>query len=128
MPVPIPLLRLLRHCHPFRSRPWVVPVTPRNVREALTTGRLVATQGGDDHAGRIAWLMAHPSQEPIEIDVGVPGLGCHVDWFVQDGNHRLAAALMRGEPTIMACVSGDLHYAHDLFGIDCDEESLCPHF
>ena len=123
MSVSIPITRLLPHCHPFRSRPWGVPVMPRDVREALATGRLVATPGGDDHAGRIAWLMIHPSREPIEIDVGVPHLCCYVDWLVQDGNHRLAAALMRGEPTIMACVSGDLRAAHDLFGIDCEEES-----
>ncbi len=126
MPVSIPIPRLLRHCHPFRSRPWGVPVRPRDVWEALATGRLVAAPGGDDHAGRIAYLMIHPSQEPIEIDVGVPGLGCYVDWLVQDGNHRLAAAFMRREPSIMACVSGDLHYAHELFGIDCEEEDLCP--
>ncbi len=123
MPVPIPLARLLPLCHPFRSRPWGVPVRPRDVWEALASGRLVATPGGDDHAGRIAWLMIHPSQEPIEIDVGVPHLGCHVDWLVQDGNHRLAAAFMRRESSIMACVSGDLRTAHDLFDIDCEEKS-----
>ena len=72
MPVSIPLARLLPLCHPFRSRPWGVPVRPRDVWEALASGRLVATPGSDDHAGRIAWLMIHPSQEPIEIDVGVP--------------------------------------------------------
>ena len=74
MPVPIHLPRLLRYCHPLRSRPWGVLVTPRDVREALASGR------------------------------------------------------MRREPSIMACVSGDLHYAHELFGIDCEEEDLCPHF
>jgi hypothetical protein len=35
----------------------------------------------------------HGWTDAIEVDVGVPALRCHVDWPVQEGNHRLAAAI-----------------------------------
>ena len=38
-----------------------------------------------------------------------------------DGNHRLAAASLRGDPSILAIVSGDLDYALELFGVECQE-------
>lgn len=121
MPVAIPVHRLAKHCNPFSGHPWAERVTRRDVRRALAEGRLAATPGTGDHAGRIAFLMTHEATDPIDIDVGVPAFGCHVRWFVQDGNHRLAAAIMAGRPTISALVGGQLDYAKRLFGVECAE-------
>jgi len=52
-------------------------------------------------------------------------------WPVQDGNHRLAAAIYSGRIHILGTVGGQLSYAESLFGIDCTEpqepepESVC---
>lgn len=61
----------------------------------------------EDHAARIAYLVVHPSEEPIEVDFGIPALNCYVDWPITDGNHRLAAAIIRGDKSILADVAGD---------------------
>ena len=71
------------------------------------------------HAQKVAWFTRYGFQQPLEVDVGVPSLGCHVRWYVQDGNHRLAAALMRtrlyGEdPWLPLSVSGAIDYAKSL--------------
>ncbi|EVT82546.1 hypothetical protein Z046_32460 [Pseudomonas aeruginosa VRFPA09] len=41
--------------------------------------------------------------------------------MVTDGNHRLAAAIFRGDATIPALVDGELEHAFELFGVDCEE-------
>jgi hypothetical protein len=53
---------------------------------------------------------------PIEIDVGVPSLGCNIDWPIYDGNHRLGAAIYRNDEYIPVEISGDIDYAMNLFG------------
>lgn len=93
-----------------------------DVRIALQTQRLSALPGGDDHPARIAYLVLNPASEPIELDVGCPGLGFGgPSWPVLDGNHRLAAAIYREDEFISAQVSGDLDHAFDLFQVDCEE-------
>lgn len=124
MPVAISVRRLARYCNPFRGHPWGTKVSRQSVRKALAERRLVSEPGTDDHAGRIAFLILHEANEPIDVDVGVPAMGCHVRWFVQDGNHRLAAAMMAGRETIQAMVGGQLSYAKQLFGVECEEYGL----
>lgn len=70
------------------------------------------------HAGRIAYFVVHGWADTIGIDVGVPSLGCHIAWPVQDGNHRLAAAIYRGDETILADIDGSVNYAAELFGVN----------
>ena len=67
------------------------------------------------HAERVAWFVQHGWNDPIDIDVGVPSLGCHVRWVVLDGNHRWAAALWRGDATIAAEWAGSVEVAKALF-------------
>ena len=74
-----------------------------------------------EHIERIAFLTVHKTLEPISLDVGVPALGYYVEHPLQDGHHRLAATLLRGDEYIVAEVSGQLDYAAELFGVDCAE-------
>ena len=71
-----------------------------------------------EHAARVAWFVMHGWPDAIQIDVGVPALGCVVKWPVVDGNHRFAAAIYRGDPHIEAEVSGEVRYARELLGVD----------
>lgn len=62
----------------------------------------------ETHAGRVRWFVEHGWRTPIAVDVGVPNLGCHVSWPVIDGNHRFAAAIVRGDARIRADFAGDV--------------------
>lgn len=123
MPVFLPTLKVLAICNPLRRSPWDgVSVTKKMVLKCLDNRRLhsmpVAHEASAEmHAQRIAFLVEHGWTDPIEIDVGVPSMGCHVDWPVLDGNHRLAAASLRGDLEILAMVGGDLDYALARFGV-----------
>lgn len=122
MAVSIPVRRIARLFNPLRKSPWEAPpVTRADVTAAIREKRLAPEPGSSDHAGRIAWMVLNPDANPIEIDVGVPHLGCFVAWPITDGNHRLAAAIYRRDGLISAEVGGDLEYARMLFGVDCQE-------
>ena len=71
------------------------------------------------HIQKVAWFARHGFQKPIDIDVGIPSMNCYVSWFVQDGNHRLAAAIFRQvtlqeDPWIPLSVAGSVNYAKEL--------------
>lgn len=127
---------LLRLCSPFEGC-WPQLSRPLRVAEVLTElesgrARLHApfefhlAQGADDerawrrlHAQKVAWFALNGFQHPLEIDVGVPALGCHVGYPVIDGNHRYAAAIVRREvlgedPWLPASVSGQVSYMKEL--------------
>lgn len=129
----VPLAGLRRLADPIRTPPWVgmsverpPPLSLDEVLKApLNNGRhpdglLFSPWRRVDHAGRIHYLMETDWDDPIEIDVGVPRLGCVPSWIVTDGNHRLAAAILRGDNNIAAWLSGDVDYCRDLglMGID----------
>jgi len=123
MPVAIPISAILKFCNPYGSEyPWDVRVSREDVEAALLEGRLVDKPDGEDHAGRIAYLVRHRATDPISLDVGCPALGYWgPPWMVVDGNHRLAAAIFRGDLTISALVDGQLDWAFELLGVDCSE-------
>jgi len=54
----------------------------------------------EDHIKRIAYLVVHPSNEPLELDFSLEGA------YLLDGNHRFAAAIYRNEPFVIVEVSG----------------------
>lgn len=110
--------RLRRLCDPFAYPPWedIARLTIDGVRQAMQEGFVLAQAysgahrvsawSTDQHLARIAYLAQHGWSEPIDVDVGVPHMGCVVEWPVLDGNHRLAAAIVRGDTHILASVSG----------------------
>lgn len=67
------------------------------------------------HVRRIAYLVVHGWLNPVKIevwdDMADPG------WELDDGNHRHAAAIMRGDETILADIRGDLRKARMLLDI-----------
>lgn len=124
MSTAIPVAAIKRVCNPFRSTPWTRRVTRAMVAKQLEAGNFYARplDGNPDvapelHAGRIAYFVKHGWKDAIGIDVGVPSMGCHVRWPVQDGNHRLAAAIYRDDKSILADVDGSVNYAAELLGV-----------
>jgi hypothetical protein len=125
----IPVARLRAVCDPFLSSPWeeVASISVEDVQQALNN-RLDGSKpyskqritdkswNTADHIARIAYLVAEGWDDPIEVDVGVPHLGCWMDWMVTDGNHRLAAAIVREDEFILASIAGSCEYMIELFG------------
>lgn len=71
------------------------------------------------HIEKIAWFVLNGFHQPLNLDVGVPFLGYHVDYPVLDGNHRLASAIYRfvcsGEDLeIPLLIDGSIDYAQEL--------------
>ena len=128
MPVALPVVKLAALCDPFLN-PWTgESFVAEDVHIALARGELNETPFESNlswtlahHISRIAWLVKHGWDTPVEVDVGVPSLGGYVEWMLTDGCHRLAAAIVLGHPTIDACVSGDVEYGLDLFGVAVSE-------
>lgn len=120
----VPVKDLLRQWNPFAA--WSEkPIEISEVQEAIENGwldpspyetqaHLFLDRSGDEtrhyHRCRIAWLVVHYDPTPIEIDVGAPSLGWHptrgkFDFI--DGNHRLCAAAIRGDPMIRVSYGGE---------------------
>lgn len=117
--------------NPFRDVIWHLdidrPITREEVVEAVRRGDFLFTPweegglmlGGDPHekrmrhVRRIAFFVHYGWTQPIMVDVGVPGYYAP-DYPVSDGNHRLAAAIIRGEAFIQASVAGDVDLIHSL--------------
>lgn len=75
------------------------------------------------HVGRVRFLMESGWDDPIELDVGAPVLNYDGPaWKVIDGNHRLAAAALRGDEHILVSVAGQLDHGAFLLGVT--EEAL----
>ena len=104
-------------CDPFESYVWGKRLVHRKrIRQYIRDGKL-CTEPADPsysrakHEKRIAYLAVRGWSDAIEIDVGCPGLpGGFVDFPTLDGNHRIAAALFRGDPYIEANCSGDIEF------------------
>ena len=124
MSISIPIKKLQKECNPFAKTmsPWGTEAITRSmVRKAIKEGRLQSQHGTEDHVERIAYLAVNHVKDPIEIDVGAPIVGYVPESFIQDGHHRLAAAIINGDSHIEAEVSGQIDFANKLFGVDCME-------
>jgi hypothetical protein len=120
--------RLREFCDPFFNPPWegVASLTVEGVKQAMVDGffekkpysaaRRPEIWTVEDHIARIAHLAVHGWDDPIDLDVGIPSLGAWVSWMVQDGNHRLAAAIVRDDSFIRSTFSGSYEYMSSLFG------------
>lgn len=125
----VPVARIQALCDPFNDPPWdnCTTFSMAGVLHAIAQGRYTAQAfsratdaqqwTADDHHARIAHLVVNGWQDPIQIDVGIPFMGCWIDWPVTDGNHRVAAAIVRGDETILASVAGCCDHIEETLGI-----------
>jgi hypothetical protein len=119
----VSVCRLAKDWNPLKKDPWCKGLNRGLVAAALhnlefCTSPVAVSVSAEKHAARIAFLILNEDATPIEIDVGVPHMGCHVEWIIEDGNHRLAAAIFRKDEYIKANISGSTAYASELLGID----------
>jgi hypothetical protein len=94
--------------NPFAPDFYWGSVTREDVEEAIAQGRFeeipyshlesLGLEAGYNHAGRIAYLVQNPDDNPIHLEFNDNGV---VE--IQDGCHRLAAAIYSGKPRIAVC-------------------------
>lgn len=128
----VPLSRLANSFDPFLCSPWHdgEGVSFEGVTAALEEGRfeygpysaVVSVHennwGARRHEARIAYLVVHKSDEPIEVQFSTPdGDSISID----DGHHRLAAAIYRKDPAILVELGGYLCAAVRGLGVICPE-------
>jgi len=123
---------LAEFCNPLETPPWEGvdgPITAEEVYRAIEDGNVVKDHVGPGdklpaaedmesranravtrgrHVGRIAAFVAEMPDDPITIDVGMPSFGFGFDGNIriEDGHHRLAAAIILGRP-ILTTFSGE---------------------
>lgn len=114
----------MRIANPLRDWPWACQAPSSDELKLLLMNAQLEPEPvhtdecASRHAGRIRYLAESGWSDAIMLDVGIPILGyIGPDWPVTDGNHRLAAASLRGDKTIDVDVSGQLSHAADLLGV-----------
>jgi hypothetical protein len=132
MPTLIPLAALEAFRSPFDNDVWRCGLVSKAMIQKAVRDDVVYDHGEwtailstshmqvpspQQHAGRIAYLIKHDWADCIDIDVGVPSLGAVSHWPYTDGNHRICAAIVRGDTHIEAEICGDIDYAEEIFGV-----------
>ena len=118
--VKIDLKKLSQIWNPFESKIWIKvnkPITREEISHAIEIKDFLDVgfqkkmyliwdeSTREEHIQRIAWLVENYNENyPLDIDFGVPSLGG--EFTMEDGNHRLAAAIYLNKPYILANVCG----------------------
>jgi len=128
---------LKRHWSPFdsRSRPWSLqenrPISISEVQRAVSLEQLVSPEREEHfkyygkryrelHVRRIAWFVVNGVVKPISIYVCpfLKDLTSGERWIITDGNHRLAAAIVRNDSFVPSSIRGNWVYAEKLLSLD----------
>ena len=124
MSTTIPIAKILEIANPLKDWIWnCAGVLEKDFQALVAAAPLQALPVKPDapqieHLGRIRYLIENDWSDPIDIDVGVPSLGyAGPAWPVTDGNHRLAAAALRGDVSIQVDIEGQIDHAAELFGM-----------
>ena len=124
MSILIPVTILAQYWNPINGVWAKGTCSKRKISNAIKAKRFVHDEKSNDHAARVAYFVQFGWDDPIQIDVCIPSLGYHTKELVTDGNHRLAAAIYRGDKKIVAEISGDINDATEMFGVECDERKI----
>lgn len=130
----IPVDVLKEFCNPFKGC-WMeldTPITMEEVQLCIDEGRaklhetplwievvlgkveMTVEESRQRHIEKVAYFALNDIEKPINIDVGIPHMGCFVEHIVDDGNHRLAGYIFKKAPTIPAWVSGSIEHAQEM--------------
>lgn len=141
-PIHVPIGSILQHQSPLERPPWPdlrVEVDRSMIERAysdLREGRAPDDLGsrplteheypdGRKHAERVAWLALNGWIDAISVDASLLESD---KWAIEDGNHRLAAAALRGDEEIEVWIGGfeadiERHFgrpvADHIFGPPC---------
>lgn len=125
------ILRVFKN--PMTTHVWGErPFTARDVKKFIQENRLEARvwdgspsdkntmrhveepDKRDFHIARIAYMVVNPQNHPICLEIACPEIGMY-DNHLEDGNHRFAAALVRGDKKILVTFGGGVEEFHRMF-------------
>lgn len=89
-------------------------VNPRSFKDPAKRSGDIFTRKRIDHVRSIAYFVSEGWSEPILVDLGIPSQGFLPEWPVDDGNHRLRAAIFRKDKYIRASVCGEVNFINSL--------------
>jgi hypothetical protein len=114
--VSLKVKEISKYCNPFIEKVWDFgkPVSKKRVSFCLKNNILI---GFDDktcrnqynHSGRIAYLIKNKATDPIALDI------FDGEVVVNDGNHRLAAAIYNNETYLAVSLGCSVKEASILF-------------
>lgn len=117
--------------HPLIDPPWEEissGINKKEIQAAIMRGQLeqlppynsmAPPETRQQHINRIAWYVVNGwGDSYITIDLNAP----FICWPVTDGNHRLAAAIYRGDDMIWADVYGSQEQIKKILYEDDEEE------
>lgn len=129
----VPVKNLKQLVNPFQCwQELKKPITKKEVMDCLKQGNEALTKTPlalelafsgkpldfekmrENHIRKIAYFVKNKPEKAIYLDVGVPSMGCHVNHIVDDGNHRLAGAILRNDETIKCNIAGCLEHIKTL--------------
>lgn len=124
----VPLDVLKKYCDPLGCWHDIdKPITKKEVLEALKIGNVELTdtsfvfskeidlkKARENHIKKIAYFVENEPKEPLQLDVGLPDMGCYVDYILQDGNHRFAGSIIKQREFINCSISGSENYIKEL--------------
>lgn len=101
--------KLLKYVNPLTSPTWtgIVSISFEEIKNSIEANELIhplqtkrkAVLPHENHVKRIAYLVVNKDIKPISLLINMDGtIRC------SDGNHRLAAAIYRGDETIEASI------------------------
>jgi len=109
---------------------WGYEINKNKIKEYLSENDLedypyskLIEEGNDiaatsySHEKRIAYLIKNKDENYIDLDFGVDCLNYIPSWGISDGNHRLLAAIIRGDDEILVDFQGSVNYAMEKLGI-----------
>jgi hypothetical protein len=92
----------------FESRPWDgKPGSKFTIHKTSEATR-------EYHIARIAYMVINPQSHPICLEIMCPDIGLY-DNSIYDGNHRLAAAIVRKDKTINVTFGGGVDNFYRMF-------------
>lgn len=137
--VPVQLLRY--HADPIATNPWSgMPLTVDEIRSYMEDpfehpeqgecmpSKMLQYLGCNTceiiriaHFVRTGWPATGDDAQPITVDVGIGDY--FPKWMITDGNHRVAAAIVRGDEWVDVSVSGSWERAVAMLveGLDGDD-------
>lgn len=114
-PVPLLVSRLMLHYDVFGALGILHDIEPVDSAEPRDFLYRHEDRTEAYHYGRIKQMLLVPDTAPIEVDAGIPRYS-NYDVEVLDGHHRLCAAILRGDETILASCGGWISFLNYMAG------------
>lgn len=120
----VSIKKLINLSNPYEITPEGLdkPITLEEIENSLKKGLYLETDSSSwtraKHIKRIAYLVIQPDTTPVSVNIGSPENNEVPENIVEDGFHRLAAAIYRKDNNILVELKGSEKALFSLFNIN----------